>query len=92
MIEVFGCKGACICKQIFLCLNLAVCCRNMAAAAPEVRGVREPHGGSDGGGAEEDEGSVTGSEVSSVVNNGSVISTVPDRHGFLGGSQYCPDE
>jgi len=31
------------------------------------------------------------SEASSAVHNGSVISTVPDRHGFLGGSQYTPD-
>jgi len=33
----------------------------------------------------------TGSEASSAVHNGSVISTVPDRHGFLGGSQYTAD-
>ncbi|XP_046980114.1 TBC1 domain family member whacked [Schistocerca americana] len=33
----------------------------------------------------------TCSEASSAVHNGSVISTVPDRHGFLGGSQYTPD-
>lgn len=64
----------------------------MATSVSEGRGAREAEEGSDGGGPEEDEGSVTGSEVSSVVNNGSVISTVPDRHGFLGGSQYCPDE
>ena len=33
------------------------------------------------------------SNVSSSVggNNGSVVSTVPDRYGFLGGSQYSPD-
>lgn len=31
------------------------------------------------------------SEASSVIHNGSVISTVPDRHGFLGGSQYTPE-
>lgn len=31
------------------------------------------------------------SEASSAVHNGSVISTVPDRHGFLGGSQYTAD-
>lgn len=31
------------------------------------------------------------SEASSVLNNGSVVSTVPDRHGFLGGSQYSPE-
>ncbi|KAK7789461.1 hypothetical protein R5R35_005859 [Gryllus longicercus] len=33
----------------------------------------------------------SGSEASSVLHNGSVISTVPDRHGFLGGSQYTPE-
>jgi hypothetical protein len=38
--------------------------------------------------AEDDD---TGSEASSAVHNGSVISTVPDRHGFLGGSQYTAD-
>ncbi|KAJ1524080.1 hypothetical protein ONE63_010617 [Megalurothrips usitatus] len=64
----------------------------MATALAEGRGLHDIHGGSDGGGAEDDDVSITGSEVSSVVNNGSVISTVPDRHGFLGGSQYCPDE
>lgn len=64
----------------------------MATSVSEGRGVHETQEGSDGGGAEEDEGSITGSEVSSIVNNGSVISTVPDRHGFLGGAQYCPDE
>lgn len=33
------------------------------------------------------------SNVSSTIggNNGSVVSTVPDRYGFLGGSQYTPD-
>lgn len=31
------------------------------------------------------------SEVSSIYQSGSVISTVPDRHGFLGGSQYSPE-
>lgn len=31
------------------------------------------------------------SEVSSIYQCGSVISTVPDRHGFLGGSQYSPE-
>lgn len=31
------------------------------------------------------------SEGSSAVHNGSVISTVPDRHGFIGGSQYTAD-
>nr|CAD7410754.1 unnamed protein product [Timema poppensis] len=33
----------------------------------------------------------SGSETSSIVHNGSVISTVPDRHGFLGGTQYSTD-
>lgn len=33
----------------------------------------------------------TCSEASSAANNGSVISTVPDRHGFLGGSQYTAE-
>ena len=35
-----------------------------------------------------------GSDASSLVgggNNGSVVSTVPDRFGFLGGSQYSPE-
>lgn len=32
----------------------------------------------------------TESEASSIYQ-GSVISTVPDRHGFLGGSQYSPE-
>lgn len=33
------------------------------------------------------------SDASSLVgeNNGSVVSTVPDRHGFLGGSQYTTE-
>lgn len=30
------------------------------------------------------------SEASTLVD-GSVISTVPDRHGFLGGQQYAPE-
>lgn len=30
------------------------------------------------------------SEASTLVD-GSVISTMPDRHGFLGGSQYSPE-
>lgn len=30
------------------------------------------------------------SEASTLVD-GSVISTVPDRHGFLGGTQYSPE-
>lgn len=29
--------------------------------------------------------------VASTLIDGSVISTVPDRHGFLGGPQYSPD-
>lgn len=33
----------------------------------------------------------TCSEASSAANNGSIISTVPDRHGFLGGSQYTAE-
>lgn len=33
----------------------------------------------------------TESEASSIYQCGSVISTVPDRHGFLGGSQYSPE-
>lgn len=33
----------------------------------------------------------TESEVSSIYQCGSVISTIPDRHGFLGGSQYSPE-
>jgi len=41
---------------------------------------------------DDDNISGTCSDVSSVVNNGSVISNVPDRHGFFGGAQYCPDE
>lgn len=34
-----------------------------------------------------------GSDVSSSYggNNGSVVSTIADRNGFLGGSQYSPD-
>lgn len=31
------------------------------------------------------------SEASSIYQSSSVISTVPDRHGFLGGSQYSPE-
>lgn len=31
------------------------------------------------------------SETSSVLHNGSVVSTVPDRHGFLGGAQYTQE-
>uniref|UniRef100_A0A1B6CLH1 Rab-GAP TBC domain-containing protein n=1 Tax=Clastoptera arizonana TaxID=38151 RepID=A0A1B6CLH1_9HEMI len=31
------------------------------------------------------------SEASSILNNGSVVSTVPDRYGFIGGSQYSPE-
>lgn len=31
------------------------------------------------------------SEGSSIYQCSSVISTVPDRHGFLGGSQYSPE-
>jgi len=30
----------------------------------------------------------SGSEISSVVNNASIISQPPDRYGFLGGDQY----
>lgn len=30
------------------------------------------------------------SEASTLLD-GSIISTVPDRHGFLGGSQYSPE-
>lgn len=30
------------------------------------------------------------SEASTLID-GSVISTVPDRHGFLGGTQYSPE-
>ncbi|XP_075219488.1 TBC1 domain family member whacked [Lycorma delicatula] len=33
----------------------------------------------------------TCSEASSLPYNGSVVSTVPDRHGFIGGAQYSPD-
>lgn len=33
-----------------------------------------------------------GSDASSLIGgNGSVVSTVPDRFGFLGGSQYSPE-
>lgn len=39
---------------------------------------------------EEDLTGGSGSEASSIYQ-GSVISTVPDRHGFLGGSQYSPE-
>lgn len=39
---------------------------------------------------EEDLGE-SGSEASSIFQSGSVISTVPDRHGFLGGAQYSPE-
>jgi len=40
---------------------------------------------------EEELNGETESEVSSIYQCGSVISTVPDRHGFLGGSQYSPE-
>ncbi|KAG7207856.1 hypothetical protein KM043_009455 [Ampulex compressa] len=40
---------------------------------------------------EEDLNAETDSEASSIYQCGSVISTVPDRHGFLGGSQYSPE-
>lgn len=33
----------------------------------------------------------TCSEASCATNNGSNVSTVPDRHGFLGGSQYTAE-
>lgn len=39
---------------------------------------------------EEELNGETESEASSICQ-GSVISTVPDRHGFLGGSQYSPE-
>jgi len=39
---------------------------------------------------EEELNGETESEASSIYQ-GSVISTVPDRHGFLGGSQYSPE-
>ncbi|XP_043271355.1 TBC1 domain family member whacked-like [Venturia canescens] len=41
--------------------------------------------------ADEDLNGETESEASSIYQSGSVISTVPDRHGFLGGSQYSPE-
>lgn len=40
---------------------------------------------------EEELNGETESEASSIYQCGSVISTVPDRHGFLGGSQYSPE-
>lgn len=40
---------------------------------------------------EEELNGETESEASSIYHCGSVISTVPDRHGFLGGSQYSPE-
>lgn len=40
---------------------------------------------------DEDVNPETESEGSSIYQCGSVISTVPDRHGFLGGSQYSPE-
>ncbi|XP_015512448.1 TBC1 domain family member whacked [Neodiprion pinetum] len=40
---------------------------------------------------EEDLNGDSGSEASSIFQSGSVISTVPDRHGFLGGAQYSPE-
>lgn len=39
-------------------------------------------------GGDDDE---TCSEASCATNNGSNVSTVPDRHGFLGGSQYTAE-
>jgi len=39
---------------------------------------------------EEELNGETESEASSIYQ-GSIISTVPDRHGFLGGSQYSPE-
>lgn len=39
-----------------------------------------------------DEDEDNGSDVSSLMNNGSVVSTVPDRYGFLGGNQYSSDQ
>lgn len=40
----------------------------------------------------EDEANIESeSEASSIYQSSSVISTVPDRHGFLGGSQYSPE-
>lgn len=41
--------------------------------------------------ADEDLNGESESEASSIYQSGSVISTVPDRHGFLGGSQYSPE-
>ncbi|XP_020706520.1 TBC1 domain family member whacked isoform X2 [Athalia rosae] len=40
---------------------------------------------------DEDLNGDSGSEASSIFQSGSVISTVPDRHGFLGGTQYSPE-
>ncbi|XP_011495336.1 PREDICTED: TBC1 domain family member 10A [Ceratosolen solmsi marchali] len=40
---------------------------------------------------EEDTNIESESEGSSIYQCSSVISTVPDRHGFLGGSQYSPE-
>ncbi|XP_063989238.1 TBC1 domain family member whacked [Diachasmimorpha longicaudata] len=40
---------------------------------------------------EEDMNGESESEGSSIYQCGSVISTVPDRHGFLGGAQYSPE-
>lgn len=40
---------------------------------------------------EEDLNAETESEGSSIYQCSSVVSTVPDRHGFLGGSQYSPE-
>ena len=37
------------------------------------------------------DGDETCSEASCATNNGSNVSTVPDRHGFLGGSQYTAE-
>lgn len=34
----------------------------------------------------------TESESSSIYQAGSVVSTVPDRHGFYGGAQYSPEK
>lgn len=51
-------------------------------AALEIRSVN---------GDDEDLHGESESDVSSVYHAGSVISTIPDRHGFLGGSQYSPE-
>ena len=40
---------------------------------------------------EEDNNIESESEGSSIYQCSSVISTVPDRHGFLGGTQYSPE-